>query len=258
LAVAERESRMSNVHVGTMGWSYSFWKGSFYPQDLNSSEFLAYYSSKFDTVEVDSTFYRIPRESTVLGWKEQTPKGFVFSLKFPQVITHIKMLKDCEKETRVFLERAELLGAKLGALLLQFPFSFRVELFPLLKAFLANLPNKHRYVVEVRNKSLLNDNLYTLLRDNDVALAWVDSVSMQLATEVTSNFIYVRWEGDRKKVNGTLGTIEIDRTNDINQWAKKLTPFVEKQTEVFGYFSKYYSGNPTADIRRYIDSLKKA
>lgn len=247
---------MRNVHVGTMGWSYDFWKGSFYPENLDSSKFLAYYSSKFNTVEVDSTFYRIPREQTVLGWKEQTPKNFVFSLKFPRVITHVKMLKDCEEETRVFLERAELLEEKLGALLLQFPFSFRTEHVPLLEKFLENLPKKHHYVVEVRNKQLLNVDFYSMLKTKDVALAWVDSVSMPLTTEVTSSFLYLRWEGDRKKVNGTLGKTEIDRTNDTKQWAEKLKPFIEKQTEVFGYFSKYYSGNPTGDAQFFVNSIK--
>lgn len=183
---------MRNVHVGTMGWSYDFWKGSFYPENLQSSEFLAYYSSKFDTVEVDSTFYRIPREQTVLSWKEQTPKGFVFSLKFPRVITHVKLLRNCEEETRVFLERVELLGEKLGPLLLQFPFSFRTEHVSLLEKFLGLLSKTHRYVVEVRNKKLLENSFYSILKSHRVALAWVDSASMPLETEVTSDFIYVR------------------------------------------------------------------
>lgn len=126
---------MRNVHVGTMGWSYDFWKGSFYPENLDSSKFLAYYSSKFDTVEVDSTFYRIPKEQTVLGWKEQTPKGFVFSLKFPRVITHVKTLKDCEEETRVFLERAELWGKSLGHFCFNFRSRSALNVFLFLKSF---------------------------------------------------------------------------------------------------------------------------
>ena len=223
---------------------------------MQSNEFLAYYSSKFDTVEVDSTFYRIPREQTALGWKEQTAKGFVFSLKFPQVITHMKMLRNCEDETRAFLERAALLEEKLGPLLLQFPYSFRTEQVALLDKYLEALPKKHRYVVEVRNKKLLEDNFYSMLRKNHAALAWVESVSMPLVTELTSNFIYVRWEGDRKKVNGTLGKTEIDRTSDAQSWAQKLKPFVEKQTEVFGYFSKYYSGNPTSDVQELLTTIE--
>jgi len=246
---------MRNVHVGTMGWSYDFWKGSFYPEKLKSNEFLAYYSSKFNTVEVDNTFYRIPSEQTVSSWKEQTQSDFVFSLKFPQVMTHIKMLRNCEEETRIFLERVELFYEKLGPLLLQFPFTFRTEHVALLDKFLETLPKNHHYVVEVRNKKLLENNFYSMLRNHNVALAWSDSASMPLVTEVTSNFIYIRWEGDRKKVNGTIGKTEIDRTNDIKSWAQKLKPFLEKQTEVFGYYSKYYSGNPTSDVQELLIAI---
>jgi len=247
---------MRNVHVGTMGWSYDFWKGSFYPLDLQSSGFLAYYSSKFDTVEVDSTFYRIPRAQTVLKWKQQTPIGFVFSLKFPRVITHVKMLKDCEDETKVFLERVGLLGEKLGPLLLQFPSSFRTEHLSLLETYLEALPKELHYVVEVRNKKLLEDSFYSVLRNRRAALAWVDSVSMPTATEVMSDFVYVRWEGDRKKVNGTLGKTEIERTEGVKLWAGRLQPFIDKGIEVFGYFSKYYSGFPPSDIQHLIACLE--
>jgi uncharacterized protein YecE (DUF72 family) len=239
-----------------MGWSYNFWKGNFYPENLASKEFLAYYAKQFDTVEVDSTFYRIPRRQSVLDWKEQTPEGFVFSLKFPQVITHVKMLKDCQEEVTVFLERVGLLQEKLGALLLQFPYAFGVEQASLLRDFLRTLPAKHRYVVEVRNRKLLNGELYSVLRDNNVVLAWVDSPFMPLIDEVTSDFIYVRWEGDRRRVKGTLGRIEVDRSEKIKQWADRLKPFLEAQVEVFGYFSKYYSGYPTSDVNEFLKLAK--
>lgn len=112
---------MQNLHLGTIGWSYSFWRGNFYPNKTASKDFLAYYATKFSTVEVDSTFYRIPNQQAIANWKEQTPDGFSFSLKFPGVITHIKMLKDCQSETGYFLERTKILKEKLGPLLLQFP-----------------------------------------------------------------------------------------------------------------------------------------
>lgn len=244
------------LHVGTMGWSYSFWKGIFYPETLASKEFLAYYAKQFNTVEVDSTFYRIPRTQSVLDWKEQTPQGFLFSLKFPQVITHVKMLENCQEETSVFLERVGLLKEKLGALLLQFPYTFGNEHVQLLRDFLENLPKKHRYVVEVRNRKLLIDSLYSLLRDSNVVLAWVDSPLMPLIDEVTSDFIYVRWEGDRRRVKGTLGKIEVDRAKKIKQWADRLKPFLEKQIEVFGYFSKYYSGYSPSDVNEFLKLVK--
>jgi uncharacterized protein YecE (DUF72 family) len=243
------------LHVGTMGWSYGFWKGNFYPENLSSKEFLAYYAKQFATVEVDSTFYRIPRRQRVTDWKEHTPEGFVFSSKFPQVITHVKMLKNCEEEVAVFLERVELLKEKLGALVLQFPYAFGTEHVPLLRDFLQNLPKKHRYVVEVRNRKLLNDVFYSVLRDNNVVLAWVDSPFMPQISEVTSDFIYIRWIGNRRHVKGTLGRIEVDRKAQIKAWADKITPFLEQETEVFGYFSKYYSGHSPSDAKNLLGIL---
>jgi uncharacterized protein YecE (DUF72 family) len=239
---------MRNLHLGTIGWSYNFWKGAFYPDKTASKDFLAYYAERLDTVEVDSTFYRIPTQQIVTNWKQQTPNGFVFSLKFPQVITHVKMLKDCQNETAAFLDRAKLLGEKLGPLLLQFPPRFTAQYLPDLADYLHGLPKLHRYVVEVRNKTWLNQDFYSLLRDNKVALAWADSPLMSQISEETANFLYVRWEGDRKKVKGTLGKIEVDKKNNLKLWADKIKLFLEKRMEVYGYFGKYYSGYPPSDV----------
>ena len=238
-----------------MGWSYSFWKGNFYPAKLAQKDFLAYYSKKFNTVEVDSTFYRIPQAQTVTEWKEQTSVGFKLSLKFPQKITHVKMLKDCQEETTVFLERVGLLEEKLGVLLLQFPPMFRQQHFQLLADYLKALPERYRYAVEVRNKSLLNPEVYTLLREHNVALVWVDTPKMPQISEITADFLYVRWGGDRKIVTGTLGKIEVDRSLQIQEWAQKIRPHSEGGQIVFGYFSKYYSGFPPSDVEHFLTSI---
>jgi uncharacterized protein YecE (DUF72 family) len=238
---------MQNLHLGTIGWSYNFWRGKFYPNKTTPKDYLAYYSTQFNTVEVDSTFYRIPTQLTVTNWKQQTPDNFLFSLKFPQMITHVKMLRDCQYETGVFLDRVSLLGEKLGVLLLQFPPAFGVEHLADLEAFLQKLPPQHRYVVEVRNKGWLKPEFYSLLRVNNVALARTDNPVMVPIVEMTADFLYVRWEGDRKKVNGTLGKIEADRAEDLKLEADKIKSFVGK-IEVFGYFGKYYSGYPPSDI----------
>ena len=243
---------MLNIHIGTMGWSYNFWKGGFYPEDLTQSELLAYYSKKFNTVEADSTFYRIPREQTMLEWKKQTPSGFLFSLKFPQKITHIKMLRNADEETEVFLKRVELLGEKLGPLLLQLPPNFIDEGFTFLRDFLRKLPNRYRYAVEIRNKAMLCPELYGLLRENKAALAWVDREFPYVTAERTGDFIYLRWEGDRKKVNGLLGKVEVNKTSNIEAWVENLKQFVVSETAVYGYFSKYYSGLPTADAQQFL------
>jgi uncharacterized protein YecE (DUF72 family) len=250
---------MSILHLGTIGWSYNFWKDTFYPKKILSKDYLAYYSQQFNTVEVDSTFYRIPTQPTVINWKQQTPQNFLFSLKFPQLITHIRMLKDCQYETEVFLKTVSLLGEKLGALLLQFPPNFGAEHLPDLEVYLQKLPKQHRYVVEVRNKSCLLPEFFSILRANRVALAWADSPLMFQIREVTADFLYVRWEGDRKKVNGTLGRIEADREEDLKMEAAKIEPLVNKQVEFFGYFGKYYSGYPPSDIvnlQKYLNGKK--
>jgi uncharacterized protein YecE (DUF72 family) len=245
---------MTNLHLGTIGWSYSFWRGSFYPNKAGPKSFLAYYSTQFNSVEADSTFYRIPAPKTVTNWKQQVPEGFLFSLKFPQVITHIKMLRDCKRETSVFLERAALLGDRLGCLLLQFPPAFDNSFLSLLKAFIKDLPKNHRYVVEVRNKTLLNNDLYSTLKEFNIALAWAENPKMPPVSELTSDFIYLRWEGDRKKVNGLQGKIEVDREVDLRDLAEKIKPYLNAETPVFGYFGRFYSGFPPSDAA-YLNSL---
>ncbi len=249
---------MQNLHLGTIGWSYSFWKGSFYPPKTPSKNFLSYYATRFDTVEVDSTFYRIPTAQAVANWKNQTPQNFRFSLKFPSIITHIKMLRDCERETAVFFERTKLLGEKLGPLLLQFPPNFGVDRLPDLAAYLQTLPKTNRYVIEVRNKSWLNKDYYSLLHANNAASAWVDTPNMPLTAEVTSDFLYVRLEGDRKKVNGLLGKIEVDTQDSLRIWADRLKPYLSGKTEVFGYFGKYFSGYPPSDVDKLSELLLTA
>lgn len=248
---------MDRVHVGTMGWSYSFWVGNFYAEGRRPNEYLGEYSKQFDTVEIDNTFYRIPSQTSLEKWNTQTPAGFLFSAKFPQIITHRKMLKDCENEVELFLERISTLQNKLGPLLLQFPPTFGPEKISLLTDFLSRLPKKYKYAVEVRNKKMLNENLYSVLRKNDVALTLTPILSVPETDEATADFAYIRWEGDRRTVNGTLGKVEVDRTDDIHSWADSIIGLLEKTTQVFGYFSKYYSGHPPTDVKMLLESLKK-
>jgi uncharacterized protein YecE (DUF72 family) len=163
------------------------------------------------------------------------------------------MLKDCEPETQFFIERVSVLQEKVGPLLLQFPPAFGPEEASLLGDFLTKLPKKFRYAVEVRNKKLLGDKFYSLLKEKGVALAI--NPLMPETEQITSDFAYIRWEGDRRKVNGTLGKVEVDRTDDIKKWAAKISKFLVETKEVFGYFSKYYSGYPPTDAKQLVESL---
>src|ERR1700720_3293178 len=111
---------MSSIHIGTSAFTATGWEGSFYPAGLKPADYLTYYATKFDTVEVDSTFYRIPAKTTMQGWARKTPEGFLFAAKIPQVITHEKVLVDCDTEFKEFMEVMDCLGEKLGPLLFQF------------------------------------------------------------------------------------------------------------------------------------------
>ncbi|HVP92648.1 MAG TPA: DUF72 domain-containing protein [Acidobacteriota bacterium] len=247
---------MDKIRIGTMGWSYDFWIGNFYAPTTDASDYLAEYSKHFDTVEVDNTFYRIPSEATIRRWFEQTPSGFVFSLKFPRVITHVKMLKDCEQETRVFIKHVSGLDDKLGPLLLQFPPTFKKNQLPLLENFLTSLPQKRRVAVEVRNRELLNDDFYSILRRNEVALAWVEGPLIPSTYVATADFLYIRWEGDRRKVNGLLGKVETDKGDEIKKWVDRIEQLLDNSMEIFGYFSKYYSGHPPTDAKQLLKLLQ--
>ena len=245
-----------NAHIGTMGWSYSFWTGIFYPKGISPGDLLTEYSKHFDTVEVDNTFYRIPYASTVRRWKERTPSNFLFAAKFPKTITHDKMLVDSGEELQIYMRNISHFGSKLGPMLLQFPPEFGLQHFRILREFLPTLPRGKRFAVEVRNRALLGDGLYNLLRENGVALAFVDSPSIPLSEEITADFVYVRWEGDRRKVNGKMGRVEIDRGKEIERWSKKIGKLLDVVPNVFGYFSKYYSGYPPDDAKRLVGFLR--
>ena len=255
VATESKRDRISKLHIGAMGWSYSFWVGDLYPKGLRPDEYLAEYSRRFNTVEVNNTFYRIPTTNTVRTWEKHTPSSFMFSAKFPRVITHVKMLRNCEKEADRFLSTMSQLQDKLGPLLLQFPPSFKPEHLPLLRDFLSALPRNHRYAVEVRNKELVKEELYSLLRETRTALVLVNQLSVSSIEDSKADFVYIRWEGDRRKVIGTLGKVEADRKKEIQEWAQIVQRLLDRNLEIFGYFSKYYSGYPPADITQLLTLL---
>jgi uncharacterized protein YecE (DUF72 family) len=150
-----------NIRLGTSAFTAAGWEGSFYPEGMKPADYLSYYAKHFNSVELDNTFYRAPSKTTVEGWARKTPEGFVFAAKVPQVITHEKVLVDCDVEFQQFVETMELLGKKLGPLLFQFGY-FNKNAFAGLKDFLARLrpflkklAKDHQFAVEIRNKNWL-------------------------------------------------------------------------------------------------------
>ena len=233
--------------------------GSFYPAGSKPQDFLPLYAKRFDTVEIDSTFYRIPAARTVEQWRERTPVGFTFAAKVPQTITHEKMLVEVGQDIADFLRVMDLLGDKLGPLLFQFPYfnkqKFRGLGFFLerLEPLLAGLAKDHQWVVEVRNRQWLCEKLYAVLRRHGVALALVDHAWMPRPAElfetgnpITANFTFVRWIGDRKGIeeqtkvwNRTL----VDRTEDLCDWVKVLGRAARQVDIMFAYANNHYGGH---------------
>ncbi|MGH9448649.1 MAG: DUF72 domain-containing protein [Terriglobia bacterium] len=247
-----------NLFMGTSSWSAESWVGPFYPPGTPPAEFLPAYASHYNTVEIDSTYYRIPSRKMVQGWFERTPPGFIFAAKFPGEITHKKLLADCERETDEFVGVMELLGEKLGPLLLQFPYLNQDvmpsydEFLSLLARYLERLPRTHRYAVEVRNKHWLAPPLLGLLRAHGVALALVDQVWMPTITQLaekldvlTADFTYIRWIGDRKgieKQTKTWDKIIVNRDRETQVWVRYVRQFLHRGEIVYAYYNNHWAG----------------
>jgi uncharacterized protein YecE (DUF72 family) len=183
--------RPGAIHVGTSGYSYPEWKGSFYPEKLAPSEFLAYYAAKLSTVELNNTFYRFPAASLLEGWREGTPEGFTFAVKANQGITHKGRLRDVEELTRDFVERCRVLGPKLGPILFQLPPNFKRD-DARLRDFLDALDPRLRYAVEFRHASWFADEVLGILADAAIALCVSEGESLDAPRLATAGFVYAR------------------------------------------------------------------
>jgi uncharacterized protein YecE (DUF72 family) len=261
------------IRLGTSSWTGEGWVGSFYPANAKPQDFLQFYATKFDTVEIDSTFYRVPSAKTVEQWRERTPKGFTLSAKLPSVITHEKMLLDAEDDLKTFLKVMDLLGDKLGPLLLQFPYfnrsRFRGVGFFLerLEPFLKQLPKDYQWVVEVRNRNWLSEKLYSVLRRHGVALALVDHAWMPRPRElfetgdpVTANFSYIRWLGDRmriEEITKVWNKLVIDRTPEMEEWIPDIQKLLKRNRVVYAYFNNHYSGAAYESARLFSGMLNR-
>ncbi|PYM27443.1 MAG: DUF72 domain-containing protein [Candidatus Rokuibacteriota bacterium] len=179
------------IRVGTSGWNYPEWKGSFYPADMKPAGMLAYYAARFATVEVNNTFYRMPTQKAVDGWAAAVPAPFVFVLKAPQRITHFARLRDVDEPVRVFCDVARTLGPRLGPLLFQLPPNFKVDTGRLAD-LLALLPPDVRAAFEFRNATWFTDEVYTRLAGRNAALCIADNDNGATPAVATADWGYLR------------------------------------------------------------------
>ena len=224
--------------IGCSGWSYTAWKGPFYPPNLESSEWLRYYSQKFDYVEIDSSFYKIPNQFMVKNWDRKTPDNFRFAAKFPKIITHDKHLVDVKEEVELFLKVMEPLREKTLALLIQLPPS--MEIIPGLEGLRQLVPlldSKFRYAVEVRHQSWFQDLAYNFFANNDLCMVWSQLAGIRTPPIVTTDFLYVRFIGDRSIDENNFGKIQKDRVLEMSKWARRVKRVEEEKKKENKEFS---------------------
>jgi uncharacterized protein YecE (DUF72 family) len=261
------------LRLGTSSFTAEGWEKTFYPRGMQARDYLSYYATQFDTLEIDATFYRIPAESTVKGWYTKTPANFLFALKAPQEITHERVLVDAEPVLKEFLRVTDHLGEKRGPILFQFQyfnkkaFPTPVEFLTRLKPFIKKLPSEPRFALEIRNKGWLGPALYDLLRKHHIALALIDHPWMPRPRErftkgdaITTDFTYIRWLGDRKAIEELTKTWDatiVDRTRDLQGWVEACRNFLKRKIRVFAFANNHYAGHAPATLHLFTELMEK-
>lgn len=218
------------LHVGTSGWSYEPWVGPFYPEDLPAEDRFRYYADHFSTVEVNNTFYQLPDTSTIRTWREQAPEGFTYAVKGNRYITHRKKLKDPTEPVGRFLQRMELLRPHLGPLLFQLPPNWHANP-ERLDAFLNEIGDEHRTVLEFRDRSWFVDDVYDALKAHGAALCIYDDAGHTSPKEITAGFVYLRFHGTEEGYRGSYGA------SGLAPWAGAIHTWLDQGKDVFAYFN---------------------
>ena len=247
-------SKILGLFIGTQGFSFKDWAGSFFPCNTPPGRYLELYGRHFNAVEIDSTFYGIPKHATVAGWHRRTPSDFCFTSKFPQVITHQRMLVDCGDVTHHFIETIRGLSDKLGPLLLQFSYQFGPDRFDDLARYLDGLPSDLRFAVEIRNRDWYDTKICDMLRARRVALVLHDLYYMPRREDVTADFVYVRWLGRQTGLT-RFDHIRLDRRDEEEWWAKRVQRFSHQGLAVYGFFNNLWAGHAPASARGFLERL---
>ncbi len=230
------------IWVGTSGYNYPEWKGSFYPEKLPATKMLPYYAERFPTVEINYTFYRTPNAKILDGWNLATPERFKLTLKAPKRITHDARLKDCGDLLRYFCTTAATLGPKLGVLLFQLPPFLKKDL-SLLGAFLDELPPGVWAAFEFRHASWLDDEVYARLKARNLALCVADSERLKTPVTITADYGYFRLRDEGYT------------PDDLHRWAQTIREQTSSCSDVFVYFKHEEAGKGPEFGRILLDAL---
>jgi uncharacterized protein YecE (DUF72 family) len=233
------------IHIGCSGWQYRHWRADFYPAELPQSRWLEYYAARFDTVEINNTFYRLPEAGTFAAWKRRVPRGFVYAVKASRYLTHMKKLKDPKEPIELFFSRAKRLGSALGPALYQLPPRWPLTPARLARfeAFLNALPPRRRHVVEFREPSWYAPEVFALLQDHRVALCLHDMQGSAISTFESGPFVYVRFHGPQK-YGGRYSDAALDA------WAGRLSGQARAGRPIYAYFNNDTGGHAPRDAVR--------
>jgi uncharacterized protein YecE (DUF72 family) len=246
---------MARAYIGTSGWNYREWRGSFFPKDLPSKNWLSFYATRFDSVEVNYTFYRLPSKEACAAWYDQTPSKFRFAVKASRYITHIRRLRDARESWNGFLERVDALKEKLGPVLLQFPANFRASEANLesVDEFLgyASRDGSRRLALEFRDRSCFESQMLQLLRSHRAALVISHSSRYPLPeVSPTSDFMYFRFHGPKEMFASSYSAAQ------LRNWAIKMKGFLATRRDVYAYFNNDAGGHAPRDAHALLQHLQ--
>ncbi|WP_292662484.1 DUF72 domain-containing protein [Nitratifractor sp.] len=233
----------AEARIGTSGFYYEHWRGILYPEGVPKSRWFEEFCREFSTVEMNSTFYHLPKAKTVGHWDEKSPDDFLFSFKASRSITHYKKLRNVEKELFLFLHLLKPLRRKIAAILIQLPPSLHRD-EALLADFLALLPPGWRFVLEFRHASWYEEPVYELLHHYDAALCWHDYGRADVPIVPTADFAYLRLHGPTGHYGGSYDDATLER------WAETIRDQLRHNRPVFCYFNNDAEGNAVRDARR--------
>ncbi len=238
------------IYIGTSGWNYKTWKGLFYPENVRQADLLRKYAESFSTVELNTSFYHVPKKTSVETWAEQSPDNFLFACKASRYLTHMKKLKEPEEGLARLWEVFEPFGDKQGPILFQLPPGWKVNPERLAE-FISHLPPRYRYTFEFRNQTWLRDEVYDLLRENNICLCFYDFKQFRPPEVVTADFIYIRLHGPME--TPYWGSYEED---DLKNYTKKIKRWSKEGKDVYCYFDNDHEANAPKDALRLIDKVK--
>ena len=221
---------MSRYYVGTSGWHYEHWRRLFYPEKLQKPKWLEFYTSQFNTVEINNSFYRLPSENDFNAWLNASPPDFTFAIKVNRFITHIKRLKNTADSMNRFIDRVRILDNKLGPLLYQLPPNMHRN-NDVLESFLAALPEGLRHVFEFRHESWINEGVFKLLRRYNAGFCVFNMPSLTCPLIATADFAYIRFHGS----TGLYCSYYSNK--ELANWAKKISDLAKNLETTYIYFN---------------------